>query len=205
MKFSIVAVGCSFLIASKASATIILQHRQNHQSSRKQHPSSASSAAQFFSSTRPFAISKDIRKNTDLHLVLRLRGGHCQVPCGIFDDPMIVAEIKQCVVTITKAMVQIAELEKGGTSAQDLNQIVRWINTKEEHACKIITTVSEYCLCQRVKKEIFASEADYADALKAHHAVMQAAMKCKQTVDVAAAHGLEHAVGDFEKMYKPQE
>jgi len=147
----------------------------------------------------------NIQKESTLHLVLRLRGGHCQVPCGIFDDPMIVAEIKQCVVTITKAMVQIAELEKGGTSAQDLNQIVRWINTKEEHACKIITTVSEYCLCQRVKKEIFASEADYADALKAHHAVMQAAMKCKQTVDVAAAHGLEHAVGDFEKMYKPQE
>jgi regulator of PEP synthase PpsR (kinase-PPPase family) len=118
---------------------------------------------------------------------------------------MIVAEIKEAVVTITKAMVQIAELEKGGTTAQDLNQIVRWINTKEEHAKKIITTVAEYCLCQRVKREIFASESDFVDALKAHHAVMQAAMKCKQTVDVAAAHGLEHAVGDFAKMYKPQE
>jgi small subunit ribosomal protein S27Ae len=147
----------------------------------------------------------NIQKESTLHLVLRLRGGHCQVPCGIFDDPMIVAEIKEAVVTITKAMVQIAELEKGGTTAQDLNQIVRWINTKEEHAKKIITTVAEYCLCQRVKREIFASESDFVDALKAHHAVMQAAMKCKQTVDVAAAHGLEHAVGDFAKMYKPQE
>jgi len=120
---------------------------------------------------------------------------------------MIVAEVKQCVATIKKAMAQITELEKGkkGPNAQDLNQIVRWINTKEEHASKIITTVSEYCLCQRVKKEVFASESDYTDVLKAHHAVMQAAMKCKQTVDEAAAHGLEHAVGDFEKMYKPQE
>ena len=34
-----------------------------------------------------------------------------------------------------------------------------------------------------MKKEVFASESDYTDALKAHHAVMQAAMKCKQTVD----------------------
>ena len=31
----------------------------------------------------------NIQKESTLHLVLRLRGGHCQVPCGIFDDPMI--------------------------------------------------------------------------------------------------------------------
>ena len=37
----------------------------------------------------------NIQKESTLHLVLRLRGGHCQVPCGIFDDPAIVAEIKQ--------------------------------------------------------------------------------------------------------------
>merc|ERR1719220_1689321 len=29
----------------------------------------------------------NIQKESTLHLVLRLRGGHCQVPCGIFDDP----------------------------------------------------------------------------------------------------------------------
>eukprot|EP00804_Cyclotella_cryptica_P009553 CCRYP_006252-RC/>CCRYP_006252-RC protein AED:0.49 eAED:0.50 QI:0/-1/0/1/-1/0/1/0/76 len=73
--------------------------------------------------------------------------------------------------------------------------------TKEEHASKIIKLVSEYCLCQRVKKEIFASESDYVDALKAHHAVMQAAMKCKQSVDPASADALDHAIGDFAKMY----
>ena len=54
----------------------------------------------------------NIQKESTLHLVLRLRGGHCQVPCGIFDDPMIVAEIKEAVVTITKAMVQIAASRK---------------------------------------------------------------------------------------------
>jgi ubiquitin len=37
----------------------------------------------------------NIQKESTLHLVLRLRGGHCMVPCGIFDDPQIVAEIKQ--------------------------------------------------------------------------------------------------------------
>lgn len=73
--------------------------------------------------------------------------------------------------------------------------------TKEEHASKIIKLVSEYCLCQRVKKEVFASESDYVEALKAHHAVMQAAMKCKQSVDPAVVDALDHAIGDFAKMY----
>ena len=39
------------------------------------------------------------------------------------------------------------------------------------------------------------------DALKAHHAVMQCAMKAKHTVDVAGADALEHAVESFSKMY----
>ena len=78
---------------------------------------------------------------------------------------------------------------------------IRWVMTKEEHAAKIIKLVSEYCLCQRVKKEVFAEDKDYIDALKAHHAVMQAAMKCKQSVDPATADALDHAIGDFAKMY----
>ena len=129
-----------------------------------------------------------------------MRRNFCQVPCGIFDDPAIVEEIKQAAATIRKAMVQSNELHASGT-AQDINQMVRWINTKEEHASKIIKLVGEYCLCHRVKKEVFADDKDYVDALKAHHAVMQAAMKSKQSVDTAAADALDHAIGDFAKMY----
>jgi len=147
----------------------------------------------------------NIQKESTLHLVLRLRGGHCQVPCGIFDDPAIVGEIKQAAETIRKAMVQFNELSAGGNSAQSMNQMIRWINTKEEHAAKIISLVSEYCLCQRVKKDAFANEKDYTDALKAHHGLMVAAMKSKQSVDTAAADALDHAIGDFAKMYLPME
>lgn len=63
--------------------------------------------------------------------------------------------------------------------------------------------MSDYSLCQRVKTEgVFASEGDYMDALKAHHAVMQAAMKAKQTVDVKHCDTLEHLVNDCCKMYQ---
>ena len=81
--------------------------------------------------------------------------------------------------------------------------------TKEEHAGKIVTQISEYCLCQRVKpigdpKCPFASEADYIGALQAHHAVMLAATKCKQTVDPANAATLDAAVDHMAKMYAPK-
>merc|ERR1719264_1390949 len=73
----------------------------------------------------------NIQKESTLHLVLRLRGGHCQVPCGIFDDPKLVAEVKEACATIRKAMVQINEMS-GELNALSINQITRWVNTKEE-------------------------------------------------------------------------
>ena len=104
-------------------------------------------------------------------------------------------------------MVQINELS-ANMNPQNFNQMTRWCNTKEEHCQKIILLAADYSLAQRVKafgtpKSPFASQQDYIDALVAHHVMIQAAMKCKQTVDVALAAGLEHAVDDFSKMYLP--
>jgi hypothetical protein len=116
----------------------------------------------------------------------------------------MVAEIKQACETIRKSMVQSLELHASiHTDPLSMNQMVRWINTKEEHASKVIKLVSEYCLCQRVKPEVFAKDSDYVDALKAHHAVMQAAMKVKQSLDIKACDTLDHAVANFAKMYTP--
>merc|ERR1712127_5089 len=93
-------------------------------------------------------------------------------------------------------------------NALNFNQITRWVNTKEEHAGKIIAMVSEYCLCQRVKpvsdpKTPFKSEADYIAALQAHHKVTLCAVKCKQTVDAANADALDAAASEMSKMYLP--
>ena len=53
---------------------------------------------------------------------------------------------------------------------------MRWVQNKESHAQKIITTMADYFLTQRVKP----SQEDYADRLAKHHAVILAAMKAKQ-------------------------
>jgi nickel superoxide dismutase len=44
----------------------------------------------------------------------------------------------------------IAELA-GKSDAQSQNQLVRWVMNKENHAQKIISTISDYFLTQRVK------------------------------------------------------
>merc|ERR1719296_263384 len=104
-------------------------------------------------------------------------------------------------------LLHISELSTD-LNALKINQMTRWINTKEEHAGKIIALMSEYCLCQRVKpvgdpKSPFKEEKDYIAALMSHHAVMLAAVKCKQTVDEANAVALENAAAEMSKMYLP--
>merc|ERR1711972_553377 len=86
---------------------------------------------------------------------------HCQVPCGIFHDDGRIAQILEDTMTIRKAVVQIQELHKGN-SLQNTHQIIRWINTKEDHATKIMTTIAEYFMAQKLKKDQL-SDHDYRE------------------------------------------
>mmetsp|Transcript_51960 Transcript_51960/g.111060 ORF Transcript_51960/g.111060 Transcript_51960/m.111060 type:complete len:153 (-) Transcript_51960:65-523(-) len=147
------------------------------------------------------AVSR--KASTSLFPAFRAAGAlrmHCQVPCGIFDDPVRVLSLKEDAATVRKAMVQINELSAAGTPLA-LNQATRWVNTKEDHANSIMTTVSMYMLAQRVKKEIFETPAEYEAALVAHHTLLTSAMKTKQVVDVAACDVLDSALEAVGKMY----
>jgi nickel superoxide dismutase len=121
--------------------------------------------------------------------------GHCQVPCGIYDDEARIKAMLEDTTTIGKAVDQLGALVDSH-SVQDVNQAVRWINTKEEHASHIIETVGLYFLTQKVK-EVPPGSSDYEAYLKSladHHAVMRAAMKTKQTVDAEAVKALKAAI-----------
>ena len=130
-------------------------------------------------------------------LLLTPRPGlaHCQVPCGIYDDPARIAEMKEDAATIAKAITSLSELA-GKADAQSWNQAIRWTTTKEDHASNIITIVSEYFLTQKVKP--VAAGADGYDAYLAsladHHAVMRAAMVTKQTPTAESVAALNAAI-----------
>jgi nickel superoxide dismutase len=137
-----------------------------------------------------------------LSLLPHLAFGHCQVPCGIYDDAARVARMYEDAATIEKAMVQMADLAGKG-DAQSANQLTRWINTKEAHASNIITTVAEYFLTQKVKPVAPGAEGydAYLAKLADHHLVMAAAMKAKQNSDPEIVTKLRAALDALGKHY----
>ena len=120
---------------------------------------------------------------------------HCQIPCGIYDDELRAKLIAEHATTIEKSMNQIVELSK--QSPVNYNQLVRWVNNKEEHAAEIQTIVSEYFLTQRIKPE----DKDYEKKLKLLHGMLLSAMKCRQTTDLANVEALRTQLKEFSDLY----
>jgi len=121
---------------------------------------------------------------------------HCQIPCGIYDDHARVQQMLEDVATVEKSVKLISELA-GKTDAQSQNQLVRWVMNKEEHAQRIISTISDYFLTQRVKP----TATDYAERLLNHHAVILAAMKAKQNAEISVVVDLKASVEKLQPYY----
>ena len=125
---------------------------------------------------------------------------HCQVPCGIYGDTMRIDAMMEDVDTIEKGMGQIVQLEADGPA----NQLVRWVLTKDEHAAKIQEQVASYWLAQRVKAPREGDEKGrerYLRQLEILHGITVAAMKCKQTTDVAHTARIRELALAFSKTY----
>lgn len=135
-----------------------------------------------------------------LAITAKSASAHCEVPCGIYDDERRFVSMIEDHSTIEKATAQIGELA-GKHDAQDLNQLVRWVTTKEDHATRIQQTIAQYFMTQRLK----ADGENYTKKLTTAHAVMVAAMKCKQSAAPEAAVALKKAIHDFYRAYEGKE
>ena len=121
---------------------------------------------------------------------------HCQVPCGIYDDSARVDSMLEDAATVQKAVTMLASLS-GKTDAQSVNQSVRWVQNKELHAQRIIESISNYFLTQRVKP----GQDEYTTRLARHHAVILAAMKAKQNAGSDAAQVLRESIQALRAYY----
>ena len=131
---------------------------------------------------------------------------HCEVPCGIYADQMRFEMMLEDTATIAKAIASVNEIADGFESqgppdAKTINQMVRWTNTKESHATNTQHIIAQYFMTQRIKPQ---SEG-YAKQLQAAHAVMVAAMKCKQDAAPATAETLKNAIYDLYRAYEGKE
>ena len=132
----------------------------------------------------------------------QMAAAHCEVPCGIYTDQLRFEQMLEDHTTIAKAIAQIGELsEKDDPLSR--NQLARWVSTKELHATHIQHVVAQYFLTQRIKPGTDAAgNKTYVAQLMASHAVIRAAMKCKQTVDPASADSLKQAILDLHRAYE---
>jgi nickel superoxide dismutase len=132
---------------------------------------------------------------------------HCQVPCGIYGDTMRIDMLLEDAATIEKGMNEIAGFQ--AADSPNINQMVRWTVTKDEHAQKVQDQVSAYWLAQRIKLPAAdadaAARAEYAQQLELLHRMTVFAMKCKQTTDVANVASLREAVSAFSGTYFSKE
>ena len=121
---------------------------------------------------------------------------HCQVPCGIYDDAMRIVILQEDFKTIKKAMKEIDSLSKM-KDGQSLNQLNRWITTKDQHSTNIQRVVSDYFMTQRVKDK----NSHYTDQLKYLHQILVYAMKSKQSVDEKNVNNGLKYIEDFSEVY----
>ena len=129
--------------------------------------------------------------------------GHCQVPCGIYDDAVRIVLLKEHVATIEKAMNQIEQLSQSERNAQNMNQLTRWVNTKEEHATLIQSMVADYFLAQRIKpkKKNEDGRQLYVDQTLVLQQIIVATMKCKQSVDMTKPQQVIQLLNQFIDLY----
>lgn len=130
-----------------------------------------------------------------LFLTVSFAAAHCEVPCGIYGDEMRINMIGEHIVTIEKAMAQVAELQ--GQTPVNYNQITRWIMTKEQHANEIQKIVTQYFMTQRIPP----GDKDYMKKMSLLHKLLVSAMKCKQTIDLKHTKELNSLLKEFHNVY----
>lgn len=126
---------------------------------------------------------------------------HCQIPCGIYDDGARISEMRENAISIRKAVSEISSTMGDGTVVA-FNQATRWVIEKDRSATAIQEIAADYFLTQRVKAAEGEARAAYVEQLEGFHAVMVAAMKCKQQVNAKAVDSLDAAINTVAKWYE---
>ena len=121
--------------------------------------------------------------------------GHCQIPCGIYDDGMRFTLLLEHVETIDKSISEAKRLSEA--EDPDYNQLVRWIVNKEHHASEIQSIASDYFLAQRIKE----GADHYVESLELLHGIIVYAMKAKQSLDESNVTELERKILEFKELY----
>ena len=114
--------------------------------------------------------------------------------------------LEEHISTIEKSMKQISELSQEENA--NFNQIVRWVNNKEQHADEISHILTYYFMAQRVKpveKVKGKAYQEYISKLTLLHEMLVYSMKAKQTTDLSHVEKLRDSLAEFRAIYFAKE
>lgn len=147
---------------------------------------------------KPFIIGLTILAG----LLASIAYSHCQIPCGIYDDQARFDMIAEHITTIEKSMNEIRKLSE--QDKPNMNQIVRWVQNKEEHADELGHIVTYYFMTQRVKptqKTEGQKYDEYVKKLILLHKILISSMEAKQTTALANVEKLKGLSEEFHSVY----
>ncbi len=124
---------------------------------------------------------------------------HCQIPCGIYNDPTRFSLLQEHITTIEKSMKQITLL--AAEPGKNANQITRWTLNKEKHADAFADIIVKYFLQQRIKPTTGEGHLAYLKKLELCHHLLVGAMKAKQTTDPKVTADLQTKLLTFQLAY----
>lgn len=131
-------------------------------------------------------------------------GAHCQIPCGIYNDPVRFTLLEEHITTIEKSINQINQLGQQHDHPE-YNQLVRWVQNKEDHVAHLTEIVTDYFLAQRVKPADPKDEAatrKYVRQVTLLHQMIIAGMKAKQGTDLKPVADLRALLAQFKEAYE---
>ena len=127
---------------------------------------------------------------------------HCQIPCGIYDDPARFSLMAEHITTIEKAMKTIIDLSN--QEKPDYNQLVRWVQNKDQHADELGEIVTYYFMAQRIKppkEEGGEAHQKYVEQISSLHQMLVYSMKAKQTTELGNIEKLRALLESFRASY----
>jgi len=139
---------------------------------------------------------------TVMAIIASIAYSHCQIPCGIYNDPLRFDMMAEHITTIEKAMKMITSLSQA--EKPNYNQLVRWVQNKEEHADEISRIVTYYFMAQRIKPTAKTDDKaydQYVNQLVLLHQMLVYSMKSKQTTDLANVEKLRSLLIEFRNAY----
>lgn len=123
--------------------------------------------------------------------------GHCQMPCGIYDDQMVYDQINQYYLTMFKG-VKALKNNKFQTD-EEKNHFVRWVMTKDRLSDEVAMVITTYFLQQKI-----LPIEDNTELLKSLHRLLFLLVAIKQNVDINIVKDFGKEWEKFKTSFSPE-